>query len=809
MIVPLLTVLLLAVLGPGLVVLDERGAPIAGASVVFRSAHGATDTELTNKAGQATAPATFDATSVTVTATGFEAATVPVSGSSVSLVLHPSIAQIAQVSVATGSARELHELAVPAATLGGAVLAASPNYTTDGLLRTLPGFDFVRSNSAFTNYGNLRVSFSGAGEDRGLVLSDNVPAQDGFGGQVDWLSYPPSTLASVELLRGPGAALYGANAIGGVLQLRTFGPAPDWRAPSEGSVTFAAGTPNLTDATLNYRFPLAPHVTASIATQSGHEAYDDLAPGYQSPIDREATATSLATRAQVRYAFGNSSLDLAGLFANDEQFEGRPSYTFARELTQADLHFSTSTQTTSFGLDAYNRDTTIVNTNDQAPTDPGLLRYVQRIPTRESGVAANVFVTSGAHEIAFRADEKFVYGTSTQTGTTGALQSQGSGQQQYAGAAIEDTYDRGRFQLIGGLRGDLVTFSNGVLVTTTTIAAPARADRVLSPRFAVRFDLNKRIAIRASTGGGFREPFLNELLRGYRIGSVSYSPNPNLVPERSAFYGFGADASIGVGRLSLDFANTTVHNAIEFLTISPTVQMRSNVAQTQTESTTLTYTTPVARCTRVRAYVTSQYARVTNGPAYDSGNRLQYVPANSGDVAIDSGNGALGYGADVGYAGTTFADDRNQQVLPSAIIVGAHVTRPIGRDVALTLEGTNVNGAHYLSSIDRYGPPTSVALRLRYGLGPDRANNALPAASVTPRLPLNAPFGTTRDSQPPRAPARRARPRARPPAKDVRPMPSPPQTFLRRVAVPTSRVRMHTRRGVCYYCRANAVALPA
>ncbi|MBD5655883.1 MAG: TonB-dependent receptor, partial [Candidatus Eremiobacteraeota bacterium] len=611
MIAPMLAALLLAVLGPGVTVLDERGGPVAGASVVFQSARGATATVATDKAGQATAPVTFDATSITVSANGFEAATALVNGSSVSLVLHPSLTEIAKVSVATGSARSLHELAVPAATLSGATLAGAPNYATDSLLRALPGFDFVRSNSAFTNYGNLRVSFSGAGEDRGLVLSDNVPAQDGFGGQVDWLSYPPSTLASVELLRGPGAALYGANAIGGVLQLRSFGPATDWRAPSEGSVDFAAGTPNLTDATLNYRFALAPKLTASIAMQSGHEAYNDLAPGYQSPIDSEATATSLATRAQVRYAFGNSSLDLGGLFANDEQFEGRPSYTFARELTQADLHFTTSTQTATFGVDAYNRDTTIVNTDDQAPTDPGALRYVQRIPTRESGVAASWFLTAGANEVALRADEKFVAGVSTQTGETGALQSQGSGQQQYAGVALEDTYDSGRFQAIGGVRGDLVTFSNGVLVTTTTIAAPARADRVLSPRLAVRYDITKRIAIRASTGGGFREPFLNELLRGYRIGAESYNPNPNLVPERSAFYGFGADALVGSGRLSLDFANTTVHDAIEFLTISATAQMRSNVAQTQTDSTTLTYTTPVARCTRVRAYVTSQYARIT------------------------------------------------------------------------------------------------------------------------------------------------------------------------------------------------------
>jgi outer membrane cobalamin receptor len=717
------TTVLLAIAGVQLHVVDERGASVAGATAVFRSAAGATSTVTSDKAGQVTAPATLDAASVTVSAPGYETASMTLLDGTTSIVLR-ALGVIGKVSVATGSARNLHALAVPAAALDSISIATSPAYTTDALLHSLPGFDFVRDNSSFTNYGNLRVSFSGAGEDRGLVLADDVPAQDGFGGQVDWLAYPPSSLASVELLRGPGAALYGANAIGGVLQLRSFSSNADWRAQPNGSLQLQDGTPHRTDATLNYRFTLAPNLTASVATQTGHQAYYDLTPGYQTPIDQEATASSTATRAQVRYAFGNSSLTAGGLFANDAQFEGRPNYSFNRDLSQTDLHFATSTADTSVSVVAYNRDTNILNTSDAAPTDPGVLRYVQTIPTRESGVAASWFLTQTYNEVAVRVDEKFVYGSSTQTGPTGALQSSGLGKQQYAGLAVEDTYERGRFQLIGGLRGDVVTFFDGIVNKSE---APQRADRVLSPRFATRYNLAKAIAIRASTGGGFREPFLNELLRGYQIGSVKYESNPNLTPERSAYYGFGADALVGRGRLSLDFATTQVHNAIEFLTIAPTAQIRSNVARTQSDSTTLTYTTPVARCTRLRAYLTSQYARITDGPVYDIGNRLQYVPSRAGDVAIDSGTGALEYGTDVGYAGPTFADDRNTEALPAAVIVGAHITRPLGEGATLTIEGTNLNGAHYLSSIDRYGPPPSIGLRVRFGLGPQGPNAGIPA----------------------------------------------------------------------------------
>lgn len=711
-------------------VVDERGAPVVDATVSFKTASGAIVTERTDRAGDAPLPALLDAATVRVDASGYDAVTLPLPPSAEPIVLHAHPAVIGKVTVATGSARDLHRLAVPAATLDGTAIAATPAYATDALLRALPGFDFVRSNSAFTNYGNLRVSFAGAGEDRGLVFADDVPAQDGFGGQVDWLAYPPSELSSVELLRGPGAALYGANAIGGVLQLRGFGPGTDWRALPTGSIELQDGTPHRTSAAFQYQFTLAPQLTASVATQTGHQAYNDLAPGYQSPDDAEATSTSTATRTQVRYGFGASALTLGGLFANDEQFEGRPNYTFARDLTQTDLHFTTSTQATTFGITAYNRDTNITNTDDSAPTAPGVLRYVQDIPTRESGVAANWFLTSGSNEVAVRADEKFVTGDSTQRGPTGALQSAGSGYQQYAGLALEDTYESGRLQVILGVRGDVVTFADGTLTTgTKTVLAPARADRVLSPRAAVRYDITKTVAVRASTGGGFRAPYLNELLRGYRIGNELYNPNPDLVPERSSNVGAGIDALVGRGRLSLDYTATRVNNAIEFVT-SPTipdVQTRSNVSRAQTNGTTLTYTTQVARCTRLRAYATSQYARITAGPAYDLGNRLQYVPQAAGDVAVDSGSGALGYGADIGYAGPTFADDRNTEVLPSALLVGAHITRPLGEGATLTLEGTNLNGAHDLSSIDRYGPPPSIGLRLRFGLGPQGPDAGAPA----------------------------------------------------------------------------------
>src|ERR1700678_3576103 len=67
------------------------------------------------------------------------------------------------VRVATGSLESLHQLPVPASVLDQQAMMSLPAITGDQILGNLPGFDRDRSNSMFTNYGQLRVSFAGLG----------------------------------------------------------------------------------------------------------------------------------------------------------------------------------------------------------------------------------------------------------------------------------------------------------------------------------------------------------------------------------------------------------------------------------------------------------------------------------------------------------------------------------------------------------------------------------------------------------------------------------------------------------------------
>jgi iron complex outermembrane recepter protein len=622
---------------------------------------------------------------------------------------------IGTVRVATGSAEALHRLPVASSLLTATQLAQSPASTGDAALRTLPGFDRNRSNSAFTNYGQLRVSFSGAGNDRGLVLVDGVPAQDGFGGQIDWAEYPADDLVRAELLRGPGSALYGSGAIGGVLSLDTYGPASDLPAPSappSGFLSLSAGTHDAVNAYFRSSAAITKQLSASASFSQSQLQYYDLAPGYQSKIDREAQAqTSMAS---VRFAYAPSpslSLDYGFRSAWDYQQEGRTNYDFWRRLAQNDLGITHSTSQSTLTARVYQRGAFVTNRADMYPKSPGSLLYTQYVPTHESGVITGWTVGGEKSTFELRADGRFVGGVSEQLGPTNLLTASGSGTQTLAGIAAEETLHLTRTELVFGLRGDAVDLAHASIQSSKAVTPLApRVNRALSPRVAARYDLTKELAVRASYGTGFRAPFLNELLRGYQIGAIKYLPNSNLVPERSDSLSAGFDWTSGRDEVSIDGIHTHVNDAIDFRTVSPTEEIRSNFSHTQTDGATLNLLRTIGTCSRVSISGTSQYARITTGTPGELGKQLPYVPKASATVAYDGDVGRIGAGVSVTYSGITYADDLNEQPLGAAVTAGVHAAFPLNGGGALVLSGDNVTNARYLSSIDRYGPPMVISL---------------------------------------------------------------------------------------------------
>jgi iron complex outermembrane receptor protein len=119
--------------------------------------------------------------------------------------------------------------------------AASRALTTTGqvpiALGTVPGVDLVQSGMNDFNI-NAR-GYNSTLNRRVLVLQDSRDLSIAFLGAQEWngMSLPLEDLGRIEVVRGPGSALYGANAFAGVVNINT----PAAREVVGTKVTLAGG----------------------------------------------------------------------------------------------------------------------------------------------------------------------------------------------------------------------------------------------------------------------------------------------------------------------------------------------------------------------------------------------------------------------------------------------------------------------------------------------------------------------------------------------------------------------------------------
>jgi vitamin B12 transporter len=106
--------------------------------------------------------------------------------------------------------------------------------TVEDVLRTVPGVEIRRSGSI----GKLsNISIRGANANQVQVLVDGVRVKSPTTGQADLSDISPDLMERIEVIRGPQSTLYGADAIGGVVNIIT----KKGKGPFSGTVEGGAG----------------------------------------------------------------------------------------------------------------------------------------------------------------------------------------------------------------------------------------------------------------------------------------------------------------------------------------------------------------------------------------------------------------------------------------------------------------------------------------------------------------------------------------------------------------------------------------
>ena len=163
---------------------------------------------------------------LTMSSTALAQTTTPEAGASPAAApdQKPSAAAVQEV-VVTGSriSRRDYVSDTPIVTVGPVLLKSSGSPTLENILNTLPQISTSASTSAsFTaNGGQANVDLRGMGTQRTLVLVDGKRLQPSLpNGTVDLNTIPSALVENVEVITGGASAVYGSDAIAGVVNIK-------------------------------------------------------------------------------------------------------------------------------------------------------------------------------------------------------------------------------------------------------------------------------------------------------------------------------------------------------------------------------------------------------------------------------------------------------------------------------------------------------------------------------------------------------------------------------------------------------------
>jgi len=135
------------------------------------------------------------------------------------------LGQIRVVSIASGTETPLDKAAAVTSVINAEDIAAMGATDLDQVLETVPGLHVNHSDQGFSPKYVFR-GITSSNNAQALLLINGIPTTTMMYGNRGnaWGGMPVKAIERIEVIRGPGSALYGADAYSGVINITTKGP---------------------------------------------------------------------------------------------------------------------------------------------------------------------------------------------------------------------------------------------------------------------------------------------------------------------------------------------------------------------------------------------------------------------------------------------------------------------------------------------------------------------------------------------------------------------------------------------------------
>jgi outer membrane receptor for ferrienterochelin and colicins len=423
-------------------------------------------------------------------------------------------------TVATGTRREVPIADTPVATevLTRADFEREGARTVDEALDMLPGVEIVRS------FNGSSIYLQGLGPEYVLVLVDGQRMVGRVSGAIDLSRLGLENVERIEVVKGPASALYGSDAIGGVVNIITR--QADAALVADGSLSIGSfaqldATAHLGSRGKRWHLALTGgwHVTdgydrdpATVDTTAaaGEEGTAALRAGYKGTNGFRANAAVEYVRRDQRAV---SSSPTGAIFdrANATETTTARSSVTVKPGAPTKLELSAHA---SFFRDQYLSDQRNASALDRLEETREL--WLQLGSQLEWLAPARHYLTFGAEGALERLESDRL--------------DDGDGDRQRLGLLAQDEWT-------------IVEEPRLVAVPAVRLDADSQFGLHVSPKLAVRLDPHRDLTVRAALGWGFRAPDFKELYLHFENPGVGYvvDGNPDLAPETSRSVSAGVE----------------------------------------------------------------------------------------------------------------------------------------------------------------------------------------------------------------------------------------------------------------------------
>ena len=541
-------------------------------------------------------------------------------------------------------------------------------------LATLPGVTISQNGGPGSSAG---VSIRGSSANQVAVFIDGVRVGSATTGQAEWADLPTAAFDRVEVISGPAAASFGADAMGGVVQLFTNHAS---NQPNQTTVSAGGGSNKTFDTQirtsgsipstgplaalsgLTYSLGLHDYNTAGIdATEPwayGHE--DGRNPYHAQNID-----------ARLGYAHDNWSISTFALYhKSDLSYDdaGGDDRQLDHQLTTGvafHLDITPSTQfDQSFG---YANDRQFLYSNTPGiPTDEidsTRLSTSTSLTHQERGLKLFNLPLSGETKLAydFSREQAFLpidipSGVPTRNDSAVSL---------HQSATLGDltVFLAGRHEIVEG-------------------------QSVNTGNVAVAYAITPVYTARLSYGNAFRLPTFDDL---YYPGYA----NPNLLPERSDTVEAALDAATSFGTFTAAVYDTRVHNLITYDSVT---FLPVNVGRAHIQGIDLSYKGTLGNSTPISLAIGILNPQDVTDQTWLNRRPRQTVSLNLDHTWDEFHLHALSTGVTLLYGGSTFDDQANSIYLPSYTTVGLRAAYKVNSHLTLSANLSNLFNRQYVTA---------------------------------------------------------------------------------------------------------------